>query len=246
VPAARHRLRLLNASNARRYRLVLDPAPRGGPALIQIGTDGGLLTQPIAHDAIELAPGQRCDVILDFARYQTGQQVTIRNEFGDRTTSVVMRFRVTGPVTDPSRIPDQLAAAPTPASTRTAAVRTLHFRHDTLSGMPGWTINGTPFDPAHSNADPLLGTTEIWRLTSDFHHPVHLHLGHFRVLSRGIGGPGPHDHGLRDTIDLRPAEQATIEMSFTDYVGRYVFHCHNLEHEDMSMMGIFTTHTRQP
>ncbi|GAA3347857.1 multicopper oxidase family protein [Amorphoplanes nipponensis] len=242
VPAARHRLRLLNASNARRYRLALDPLPRGGSGLIQIGTDGGLLTEPVVHEAVELAPGQRCDVIVDFSRYRTGQQVTLRNEFGDRTTAVVMRFRVTGPAADPSRIPDSLA--PAPASARTAAVRDFHFRHDTLHGRPGWTINGNPFSPAQSNADPLLGTTEVWRLTSDFHHPVHLHLGHFRILSRGIGGPGPYDHGPRDTIDLRPGEQATIAVSFTDYAGRYVFHCHNLEHEDMAMMGVFTTHPR--
>ncbi|WP_199509706.1 multicopper oxidase family protein [Nucisporomicrobium flavum] len=241
VPAVRHRLRLLNASNARRYRLSLDPAPRGGPALIQVGTDGGLLPEPIGHDAVELAPGQRCDVVVDFARYGPGREVTLRNQFGDRTTGVVMRFRVSGAAPDPSRIPDRLSGDPVAAPGAAAVVRTLRFRHDTVRGMPGWTVNGTPFDPAHSIADPLLGDTEVWRLVSDFHHPVHLHLGHFRVLSRGIGGPGPYDHGPRDTIDLRPAEQATIAVSFADYPGRYVLHCHNLEHEDMAMMSVFTT-----
>jgi spore coat protein A len=60
------------------------------------------------------------------------------------------------------------------------------------------------------------------------------------VLSRGIGGPGPYDHGPKDTVDLRPAEQASILVRFTDHPGRYVFHCHNLEHEDMGMMGVFS------
>jgi len=239
VPAVRHRLRLLNASNARRYRLALDPAPRGGPGFTQIGTDGGLLPGPVGHDAIELAPGQRCDVVVDFGRYTDGQRVVLRNEFGDRTTAQVMRFDVAGVAADTSRVPDVLGPAAPPAAAA-VTTRTLHFRHDVVAGGMGWTINGVPFDPAVSNADPRLGTTEIWRLTSDFHHPVHLHLAHFAVVSRGIGGPGPYDHGPRDTIDLRPAEQATIRVSFADYPGRYVFHCHNLEHEDMAMMGTFT------
>jgi len=238
IPAARHRLRLLNASNARRYRLVLDPPPPGGPALIQIGTDGGLLDQPVAHDAVELAPAQRFDVVVDFGRYRPGQQVDLRNEFGDRTTAAVMRFRITQAADDNSRIPDRLTGTPAPAPP--VITRDLHFRHGTVHGMPGWTINGEPFHPDRSIADPRLGSTEIWRLSSDFHHPIHLHQASFRILGRGIGGPGPYDHGPKDTIDLRPAEQASILVTFDDYPGRYVLHCHNLEHEDMAMMGAFT------
>jgi spore coat protein A len=242
IPAVRHRLRLLNASNARRYRLVLDPPPPGGPALVQIGTDGGLLDQPVTHDAIELAPAQRFDVIVDFGRYQPGQHVTLRNEFGDHTTTPIMRFRITHTTDDNSRIPDQLTTSPTTAPTATPlVVRDLHFRHGTVHGMQGWTINGDPFNPSRSVASPRLGASEIWRLSSDFHHPIHVHQANFRVLARGIGGPGPYDRGPKDTIDLRPAEQASILVTFTDYPGRYVLHCHNLEHEDMAMMGTFTT-----
>ena len=168
VPAVRHRLRLLNASNARRYRLTLDPAPAGAAALVQIGADAGLLDQPVAHDAIELAPAERFDVIVDFGRYRPGAVVTLRNEFGDRTTAPVMRFRVTGTATDDSRIPERLTAAPAASAVTT---RDMHFRHDTVDGMPGWTINGERFGPDSSAARPKLGTTEIWRLSSDFHHP---------------------------------------------------------------------------
>jgi len=243
VPAVRHRLRLLNASNARRYRLVLDPAPPGGGALVQVAADGGLLTQPIAHDAIEIAPAQRFDVIVDFGRYRPGQYVTLRNDFGDTTTSNVMRFQITSSTGDDSRIPDQLSTAAQPTAADAVTTRNLRFRHDTVHGMPGWTVNGRPFDPHVSIAEPRLGTTEVWRLTSDFHHPIHLHLGHFYVLSRGIHGPGDYDHGPKDTIDLRPAEQAEIIVRFDDYAGRYVLHCHNLEHEDMAMMATFTTTT---
>jgi spore coat protein A len=241
VPAVRHRLRFLNASNARRYRLVLDPPPPEGGGLVQIGTDGGLLTKPIVHDAIEIAPAQRFDVIVDFARYRPGQYVTLRNEFGHGTTAKVMRFQVTGTAADETRVPDELSTAPVPRRAEAVITRTLRFRHGKLHGMVGWTINGRPFDPDVNIAEPRLGTTEIWRLTSDFHHPVHLHLGGFHVLSRGIGGPGAYDHGPKDTIDLRPSEQAEIIVRFDDYAGRYVLHCHNLEHEDMAMMAAFAT-----
>jgi spore coat protein A len=102
-----------------------------------------------------------------------------------------------------------------------------------------WQINGRPFDPSRADATPQLGDVEIWRFTSDFHHPVHIHLVHFQVLRRGIDDPGPYDAGWKDTVDLRPAEQVAVIARFTGHKGRFVFHCHNLEHEDMAMMGNF-------
>jgi spore coat protein A len=229
LPRVRHRLRLLNGSNARRYRLSLSPPSAG---FVVIGTDGGLLAAPVRRDTVDLAPAQRCDVVVDFAAYADGRQVTLRNEFGSGGTSQVMRFLVSGTAGDPSRIPDRLA--PEPAFAAPAVTRTLHFG---LGAHHTWTINGHYFDPSRADTTPRLGTTEHWQLTSDFDHPVHLHLGHFEVVSRGLSGPGPDDLGLRDTIDLRASEQATIRVAFADYPGRFVFHCHNLEHEDMAMMG---------
>jgi spore coat protein A len=73
-------------------------------------------------------------------------------------------------------------------------------------------------------------------LIADVHHPVHLHLVGFRVLSRGGRPPLPHDAGLKDTISLRPGEAAEIITRFDGHRGRYLFHCHNAEHEDMAMM----------
>jgi FtsP/CotA-like multicopper oxidase with cupredoxin domain len=105
----------------------------------------------------------------------------------------------------------------------------------------GWTINGRGYDPSRPVAQPRLGDTEIWRFVTDFHHPIHLHLAHFQVLARNGAQPGPYDHGWKDTLDLRPTESAEIAVRFTDYPGRYVFHCHNLEHEDMAMMADFIT-----
>jgi FtsP/CotA-like multicopper oxidase with cupredoxin domain len=41
-------------------------------------------------------------------------------------------------------------------------------------------------------------------------------------------------------VDVRPAEAVEVVTRFTDYPGRYLLHCHNLEHEDMAMMADFT------
>ena len=92
VEGARYRLRFLNAANARRYDLRLDPSPPDG--FVQIGTDGGLLEQPVQHDHIEMAPAQRFDVIVDFSAYQPGTVVTLVNDFDSGGMGQVMRFIV--------------------------------------------------------------------------------------------------------------------------------------------------------
>jgi spore coat protein A len=70
---------------------------------------------------------------------------------------------------------------------------------------------------------------------------VHVHLDPFQVLRHGTGGPRDFDGGWKDTVDVRPAEVVEVAVRFTDHAGRYVFHCHNLEHEDMAMMATIRT-----
>jgi FtsP/CotA-like multicopper oxidase with cupredoxin domain len=70
---------------------------------------------------------------------------------------------------------------------------------------------------------------------------VHVHLGPFQVLGRDGRGPGPYDGGWKDTVDVRPAAAVEIVTRFSDYPGRFMLHCHNLEHEDMAMMADFET-----
>jgi spore coat protein A, manganese oxidase len=236
---ARYRLRILNASNARNYRLALRPPPPGGAGLVQIGADGGLLTAPIAHDTLDIVPAQRFDVIIDFARYRPGTRVEMVNLLGAGPTSRVLGIRVGAATGDDTVIPPRLSTIE-PLDPATAAVtRDFLFRNSGVT--EGWTINGQPFDPARADATPRLGQVEIWRFITDFAHPIHLHLTHFQVLSRNGGPPGPYDQGWKDTVELHPAEGLEIITRFTDYPGRYVFHCHNLEHEDMAMMANLVT-----
>jgi FtsP/CotA-like multicopper oxidase with cupredoxin domain len=237
---ARYRLRLLNASNARRYRLQLDPQPAGGSALVQISSDGGLLARPVSHDFIDIAPAERVEVVVDFSRYQRGTQVRLVNRLGSEITAEVMRFDIVGTDrSDDSTIPEWLCKNLFGLDPhRAVTTRTFLFRQ----GKNGvWTINDLPYQPGRPLARPKLGTTEIWRFITEFHHPVHVHLNSMRVLSRNNRGPGQFDIGWKDTIDIRPAEAVEVLTRFTDYTGSYLLHCHNLEHEDMAMMADFVT-----
>ncbi|WP_188190020.1 multicopper oxidase family protein [Nonomuraea sp. SYSU D8015] len=229
VTATRHRLRLLNASNARRYRLALTPGGR----FTQIGSDAGLLAEPVAHDTIPIAPGERYDVVVDFSAYPVGSTVTLVNTLADGPARNIMRFVVARRAADDSAVPRTL----TSPERRPSAVTTRRF--DFRRTDAAWTINGSSYRPGVPLARPRLGTSEIWRLTSDFHHPVHVHLAHFQVVARNGRSPLASDGGWKDTVDVRPYEVVDVLVRFAGHRGRYMLHCHNLEHEDMAMMADF-------
>ncbi|MFI0352663.1 multicopper oxidase family protein [Actinomadura sp. 9N407] len=236
VSATRYRLRFLNASNARRYRLRLSHGAR----FVQIGSDAGLLDRPLEHATITLAPAERLDVIVDFSAHPVGTAVTLTNELGRGSTRNVMRFRVARKARDDSAIPVRLSRAAPADRAKATVTRTFDFRRTGgQGGTAAWTIDGKPFRPGVPLAGPRLGTMEVWRFVSDFHHPVHVHLAHFQVLARNGRPPAPTDVGWKDTVDVRPYEVVDVLARFTGYKGRYMMHCHNLEHEDMAMMADF-------
>jgi len=237
VSNTKYRFRVLNASNARAYELALDPPLPEGKPFVQVGSDAGLLEAPISHDTILASPGERFDVVVDFSRYQVGTEVTLRNLRGEGRTSHIMRFVVARREKEESVVPDALALVEERPNPDDAEVtRRFQFIAGVFGGMS--TINGKVFDPDRIDARPRFGSTEIWEISGDPAHPIHLHLVHFRVLSRDGGPPGPYDAGWKDTLYL---EGGTVRVvaRFDGYRGKYVFHCHNLEHEDMMMMANF-------
>jgi spore coat protein A len=230
VTNTRYRFRILNASNARRYLLALEP----GGALVQIGSDQGLLAAPVSHDELQIAQAERYDVVIDFSQYSIGQEVTMVNRLGSDGAANVMRFVVAHRGREESRIPSRLAAI-RPLSRSDAVVeRKFVFRRGGAShhGVSLWTVNGEPFSPSRIAASPKLGSVELWKLhAQNVPHPIHIHLAPFQVL----GGTG----GWKDTVDLGSGDSAAVLLRFDGYRGKYVFHCHNLEHEDMMMMANF-------
>jgi spore coat protein A len=196
-----------------------------------------LLAAPAAQRTIRIAPAERFDVIVDFSGCRPGTSVAMINAAGEGSARNVMRFDITRTQREDCAIPAKLSETAGFRSPNGLTAREFDFSYDRLGGH-GWTINGKPYDPGRMDARPRLGTTELWRLQTDFSHPLHLHLVHFQVLSHS-GRPAAFDSGWKDTLDLGPGQAATILVPFEGYRGRYVFHCHNLEHEDMAMMGNF-------
>jgi putative cell wall-binding protein len=112
-----------------------------------------------------------------------------------------------------------------------------------------WTIDGGGFATDRIDAFPRLDGVEVWRFTNvtgqvRMAHPMHLHLVTFQVLERQMpgqaaSGPLPAERGWKDTVQVRPGETVTIAARFSGFPGRYVYHCHVLEHEDHDMMSQF-------
>lgn len=243
VSNTRYRFRILNASNARRYELALDPEPQQGRAFVQVGSDGGLLGRPVTHRSIPIAQAERFDVVVDFSAYPIGTEVTLTNRLGDGTTARIMQFRITRGEKDHSTVPDRLCDMheyDELEATDAAVTRDFNFdQGGKRNGHMTWTINGRLFNPTRMDARPRLDTTEVWNLNADPAHPIHLHLVRFKILSRNGDKPLAKDVGWKDVVDLTEGERAQVVAQFAGYRGRYVFHCHNLEHEDMGMMANF-------
>lgn len=235
VDAARYRLRVLNASNARRYLLRLEPAAD----LIQVGSDGGLLERPVRHGELLVAPGERFDLVVDFSRFRPGTELTLHNGLDTGRTADVMRFRVVRRATDDTEVPAVLSSIERVDPAQAVRTRQWRFARAHTGDHHAWLINDAPFAADRADGEVALGEVEIWRFTSDLHHPVHVHLDPFQVVSRRGKEPGPYDAGWKDTIDIGPADYVDVAVRFTDYPGRYLVHCHNLEHEDMAMMAAF-------
>lgn len=251
VQPRQYRLRILNASNSRFYYLSLS----NSQPLWQIGSDQGLLAHPVELKILTLAPAERADIIVDFSRCQ-GQNVILNTDaFG------VMQFRV-GRKTDSVEAALPRSLRPIARIPEHQAVRT---RLLPLTGPPDNddpTVMSVPMllnrsywsDPVTES--PALDTVEIWSLINltDDSHPIHLHLVRFQILDRRPFDlfdylndgelrytapaipPDPNEEGWKDTVRADPGMVTRIIVRFEGFVGRYVWHCHVLEHEDNEMM----------
>jgi spore coat protein A len=318
VEARQYRLRLLNGSNARIYRLVLLDES-GTPVhdkIKQIGTDGGLLGQPvdIPRDGLLLAPAERADLIVDF-RALRGQRLILVNTAGapfDNSQATqppgtpdpenrlphpeVMEFRVSSqPVDDSFVLPTALSSSyrrlehdrlPPAHQHRVVGMveypdgmLTFHELAEVPDGdavaeealmeivdEQGKTVRYRTIAKQFEdtvNWFVAYGSTEVWsilNLTEDT-HPFHVHLVQFQALSRDLynkdgfhpatgGTTAPigfqahgtldaNELGWKDTVRVNPGEMVSIAATFDGFTGRYMYHCHILEHEDHDMMRPF-------
>ena len=251
VEARQYRLRVLNASNSRTYLLSLS----NGQPLHQIGTDQGLLAAPVTLDRLSLASAERADLIVDFAGH-AGERIELNNG-----VAPLMQFRVAAATERRhSVLPATLRPVERVAESEASATRvhTLDEKDDLVSNPVVLLLDGRHWDMPVTET-PVLGTTEIWsfvNLTEDA-HAVHLHTVRFQILDRRrfdvshfrrsgqlryMGravAPEPGEAGWKDTVRADARTVTRIIVRFDGYTGRYVWHCHMLEHEDNDMMRPF-------
>ena len=241
VERRKYRFRFLNGCPARNLQLSLGST--AGMKLI--ASEGGMLERPVPISSVFIAPAERYEVIVDFANYPLGSKVVLRNLQGGKRTTDVMRFDVVRNAVDTSTVPARLRTIIRIPEADATVRRS--FKFERSNGQ--WEINGKTFDPNRIDAAPRAGDTEIWTLVNGsggWLHPVHIHLLNFQVLTRNGKPPLPQEAGWKETVKVGPNETLRVIMKWPpvpdigapigQFHDRYVFHCHNLEHEDHDMM----------
>lgn len=246
------RLRLLNGSNSTFYAMHF--ADRR--LFLQIASDGGLLERPFETDHVLLAPGERAEVLVDLSDGETtllraapmngrdaikvgeGLARTLRGA-KDPFNFLEIRAAGRGSV---STVPETLVRLP--AVHASDAVRTRRFVLD-MGRIKRFSINGTKMEVERVNEVVPVGQAEIWEIVNKswMAHPFHVHDTQFRILDRAGNPPHPGEAGLKDTVVVFQNQTVRILVQFDEYTDParpYMYHCHNLEHEDAGMMGQFT------
>ena len=262
VDRGKYRFRVLNGSGSRTYTLSLSPSG----SIDVVGTDGGLLPQPVRVPSVTIMPGERYDIVVDFSNSQPGATIDLVNSAaapypgprGEGAVRDVLRFIVGSQVGHTEPLPQTLrdVAEFSPDDAVASRDFVLDQVADACTGSK-WLINGLGWDDITER--PRLGTTEIWRFINNtgISHPMHMHLVFFQVLDRQrfdfVDGefvpngdpiaPAPTQEGWHDTIEVGPREMVRVIARFDDYTGRFAYHCHILEHEDHEMMRQFEAFT---
>lgn len=234
---AAERLRIVNVANGRFFNLALD-----GYTFHVIGTDGGFIPKPYDTEKLLIAPGERYDVML-VAKGEPGAEVTLMDEPYDRghdtgkaPPMALAKLRVRDEAPIEGRIlPGSFAAIErlpgAPADT------TLVFDEKFVNGKLEFWVNGKMF-PDVPPLDTITGSLHVLDLQNDaqMDHPFHLHGFFFQVLEKdGVALP---DNALanKDTLIL-PQKSTTRVVARFDRPGKWMYHCHILEHAERGMMG---------
>jgi FtsP/CotA-like multicopper oxidase with cupredoxin domain len=234
-PGEVQRWRIINASAARVFRLAIP-----GQRFLHVGSDGGLFERPIEVEELLVANSERVEILvrggapgtravlrtLPYDRYvpQT------RPKDWERPRDLLTLQTVRGPAVAPVAIPATLRRIPPLDTSRATVRRTVTFGQ----GM----INNRHFDMARVDFTAKLGATEIWTVENivGMDHPFHLHGFQFQVIERD-GKPEPY-RSWKDAVNVPKQRTVRLIVRFDDFPGKWMFHCHILDHEDQGMMGV--------
>ena len=229
------RWRVVNSSAGRIFRIALS-----GQTMIQVGTDGGLIEKPIEVKEVLVATGERAELLVRGGAPRTS--TVLQNLPYDRysphtrpadwniTRDLLTLETTKDPAVRPVAIPAVLRRIVPLDTTKVTAVRTIIFGQ----GI----INGHTMDMARIDVSTHVGATEIWEITNivGMDHPFHLHGFQFQVLDRdGVREPYA---AWKDMLNIPRHSSARIIVRYDDYPGKWMFHCHILDHEDHGMMGV--------
>jgi FtsP/CotA-like multicopper oxidase with cupredoxin domain len=232
------RWRVVNAASARYVRLSI-----GGAQFQVIGSDGGLL--PAAQDATEvlLTPGERADLAV--GPFAEGESLAIESLAyvrgagwpGKEDAARFGTVRVGPAAPSCARIPFPLRLIEPLVKGPVAPNRTvvLSSKLNKRRGVD-FTIEGE----RNHMADPVkVGELQVWDIVNETHmeHPFHLHGFFFQVLSDG--GSEPESLAWKDTVNIRGESTVRIAWMPDDRPGRWMYHCHILEHHAAGMMATF-------
>ncbi|NEW84711.1 MAG: multicopper oxidase domain-containing protein [Mariniphaga sp.] len=257
VRTRNYRLRVLNGSNGRIYNLALSD----GASFTVIGADGGLLVSPQKVTSLLLGPGERADLIVNFSNYKIGTELFLASNTFSAGASQgirnfrIMKFRVTQSDKDSFSLPEKLSDIETISKSSAIKTRTFDISNGGMGNMGGMSgmgstgmtmkgmhrINNKVYDKSRIDETVRAGSTEIWEFDNsmgDESHPMHVHGLQFQVLDRNGGRNSliSTESGWKDTVLLLPGEKVHVIITFGRNKGKYVLHCHNLEHEDDGMM----------
>jgi blue copper oxidase len=235
-----YRFRLVNGSNARVYKIgFADNHP-----FHIIATDGGLKDTAVQATSFFLSPGERVDILVDFSSYALNQSVMLKSlpfTGGGGSQGIelnILRFDVTGTQSSGGIVPPTLP--PISYYNPADVVRTRSFTLTMAMGGGGMhRINNLTYELNRIDYEVPGNDLEEWRIINGttLFHPMHVHGVLFQVLSRnGSTNLPPSDIGWKDTVLVNPGETVRVLVKFSHYNGIYLFHCHNLEHEDDGMM----------
>lgn len=256
LPAQVVRLRLLNGAIARVFRLGFED----NRSFEVIAGDGGLLSAPVATNRLMLSNGERHEVLLDLSG-QEGDSLLLMsfgNELGQSVPGSgnvmfegsvlngiafpVLRIRVGAPTADPvTSIPATLVDNAPPDESSSVRTRTKTITGMGMVAMGQFLINGEMFDLDVVNDTMLLGTNEVWHFVnnSNLAHPMHLHGVSFHVLERNGAPPPLWERGPKDVVLVAAGEDVKLIVHFGEPADAdipFMYHCHNLMHEDHMMM----------
>ncbi len=230
------RWRVINASAGRYYRLSLP-----GHKLLHVGNDGGLFERPVEVSEILLASAERVELlvrgtgrpgseaVLQALPYDRYIPQTRPKDWNTPRDLLKLHYTADAPI-PPVTLPATLRPIPVLDTASATATRVMVL----TQGM----INGRVMDMNRVDVSASLGATEIWQVENlvGLDHPFHLHGFQFQVLDRD-GVPEPF-RSWKDVVNVPKHQTARFIVRYERYPGKWMFHCHILDHEDHGMMGI--------